>query len=292
MIKSMTGFGRFEASEGERKMTVEIKSVNHRYLDLTLKMPKKLNCFDSAARALLKEYVERGKVDVSIAFEDLSGSSAPLACNLKLVAQYLEHFCQLKEQFGLKDDVTVSTFVRCPDVFVVEEQQEASEELWQLLERALRGACGRFVEARAREGEALRRDMEAKLDELQRLVDFIEERSPGIVAEYQQKLRAKVRELLSDTQMDDSRIVQEVTIFADKVCIDEEIVRLKSHIQATRAALKAGGSVGRKLDFIAQEMNREANTTLSKANDLEIVDRAIALKANIEKIREQIQNIE
>lgn len=174
----------------------------------------------------------------------------------------------------------------------MEEQQEDEEEIWHLLEQAVRGACEKFVEARIREGEALKADLIAKLDEMLKVVAFIEERSPQIVAEYRQKLETKVRELFADAQMDENRLATEVTIFADKICVDEEIVRLKSHVEATKAALEAGGSIGRKLDFIAQEMNREANTTLSKANDLEISSRAIDLKTEIEKVREQIQNIE
>lgn len=292
MIKSMTGFGRCEVSEGDRKITVEMKSVNHRYLDVSMKMPKKLNFFDSAIRTLLKEYIQRGKVDVYITYEDLSENNVALTYNSKIAAQYMEYFHQMEEQFGLKNDVQVSVLSRCPEVLVMEEQQEDEEEIWHLLEQAVRGACEKFVEARIREGAALKADLVAKLDEMLKVIAFIEERSPQILAEYRQKLEAKVRELFADAQMDESRLATEVTIFADKICVDEESVRLKSHVEATKAALEAGGSIGRKLDFIAQEMNREANTTLSKANDLEISSRAIDLKTEIEKVREQIQNIE
>lgn len=292
MIKSMTGFGRCEVSKGDRKITVEMKSVNHRYLDVSMKMPKKLNFFDSAIRLVLKEYVQRGKVDVYITYEDLSESNAALSYNQKIAAQYMEYFRRMEEQFGLENDVQVSVLARCPEVLVMEEQKEDEDEIWSILEQALRGACEKFVEARVREGEALKEDLLLKLDEMQRLVAFVEERSPQIISEYRQKLEAKVKELLGDVQVDESRIATEVTLYADKVCVDEEIVRLKSHVEATRAALKAGGSIGRKLDFIAQEMNREANTTLSKANNLEISNCAIDLKTEIEKVREQIQNIE
>lgn len=292
MIKSMTGFGRCEVSEGDRKITVEMKSVNHRYLDVSMKMPKKLNFFESAIRTVLKEYIQRGKVDVYITYEDFSENKAALTYNSKIAAQYMEYFHQMEEQFGLKNDVQVSVLSRCPEVLVMEEQQEDEEEIWHLLEQAVRGACEKFVEARIREGEALKTDLILKLDEMLKVVAFIEERSPQILAEYRQKLEAKVRELFADAQIDESRLATEVTIFADKICVDEEIVRLKSHVEATKAALESGGSIGRKLDFIAQEMNREANTTLSKANDLEISSRAIDLKTEIEKVREQIQNIE
>ena len=292
MIKSMTGFGRCELSEGERKVSVEIKTVNHRYLDVAMKMPKKLNFFDSAIRTVLKEYLQRGKVDVFVTYEDLSESNVSLVYNQKVAEQYVKYFRQMEEQFGLENDMKVSVLARCPEVLVMEEQQEDEEEIWQLLEKAVRGACEKVVETRVREGEALKCDLLAKLDEMLRMTAFIEERSPQIMAEYRQKLEAKVQDLLTDAQTDESRIAMEVTLFADKICVDEEIVRLRSHVEATKAALESGGSVGRKLDFIAQEMNREANTTLPKANDLEISNCAIDLKTEIEKVREQIQNIE
>ena len=186
----------------------------------------------------------------------------------------------------------VSVLARCPEVLVMEEQKEDEEEMCHLLEEAVHGACRRFVETRIREGEALRSDLLEKLDEMLETVAYIEERSPQILAEYRQKLEMKVKELFADAQIDESRLATEVTIFADKICVDEEIVRLRSHVEAMKAALENEEGVGRKLDFIAQEMNREANTTLSKANDLEISNRAIDLKTAIEKVREQIQNIE
>ena len=292
MLKSMTGFGRYELSEGERKITVEMKAVNHRYLDVTLKMPKKLNFFESAIRTLLKEYVQRGKIDVFITYEDLSSKGAALTYNRAVAAQYMDYFRQMAEEFALENNVKVTDLARCPEVLTLEDQQEDEEEIWQMLEQAVRGACEKFVETRVREGEALKTDLLVKLDEMLDLVAMIEERSPQIVKEYRTKLEKKVLELLADTQMDEGRIATEVTIFADKICVDEEIVRLKSHIEAMKNALKAGGSIGRKLDFIAQEMNREANTTLSKANDLALADCAIDLKTGIEKVREQIQNLE
>ena len=292
MIKSMTGFGRCELSEGERKVTVEIKTVNHRYLDVAMKMPKKLNFFDSAIRTVLKEYLQRGKVDVFVTYEDLSECNVSLVYNQKVAEQYVEYFRRMEEQFGLENDMKVSVLARCPEVLVMEEQQEDEEEIWLLLEKAVRGACEKVVETRVREGEALKKDLLAKLDEMRKMAAFIEDRSPQIMAEYRQKLEAKVQDLLSDAQTDEGRIAMEVTLFADKICVDEGIVRLRSHVEATKEALEAGGSIGRKLDFIAQEMNREANTTLSKANDLEISNCAIDLKTEIEKVREQIQNIE
>lgn len=292
MAKSMTGFGRCEVSEGDRKMTVEMKSVNHRYLDVNIKMPKKLNFFESAIRSLLKTYLQRGKVDLFITCEDLSETKGVLKYNRELATEYLSYLNQMAEEFGLENDVKAGALSRYPEVLVMEEAQDNEEELWKLLEEALKGACVQMVETRSKEGENLKKDLLDKLDEMLEHVAFIEERSPQIVAEYRRKLMDKVQELLADAQIEESRLATEVTIFADKICVDEELVRLRSHIEHTKAVLQEKDSVGRKLDFIAQEMNREANTILSKANDLEVSNRAIELKTGIEKVREQIQNIE
>ncbi|MCI7087378.1 MAG: YicC family protein [Lachnobacterium sp.] len=292
MIKSMTGFGRCEVADEKRKFTVELKSVNHRYLDVNIKMPKKLNFFESTIRNLLKEYIERGKVDVYITYEDYTEDNYTLRYNSALAAEYLGYLNSMAEEFHLDNDIRVSTLSRYPDVLVMEEQDIDEKELWSGLEKALRGACEQFVESRVKEGEALRNDLLDKLDAMLSDVDFIEERSPQIMKEYRMRLEEKIQEILGDRQIDDSRIATEVTIYADKVCVDEETVRLRSHIITTKDTLIAGGSIGRKLDFIAQEMNREANTILSKANNIEISDVGINLKTSIEKVREQIQNIE
>lgn len=292
MIKSMTGFGRCEVTEGNRKYTVEMKSVNHRYLDVNMKMPKALNFFESTIRNVLKEYMERGKVDLYITYEDFSEERFSLKYNEELADEYLTHLNAMAEKFGLENDIRVSTLSRYPDVFTMEEIETDEKELWVGLEKAIRGAAEQFVTSRITEGEHLKADLCAKLDTMLTYVDFIEERSPVIMKDYRERLEAKVQELLGDRQIDDGRIATEVTIFADKICVDEEMVRLRSHIKGMKAALEAGGSIGRKLDFIAQEMNREANTILSKANDLEISDTGINLKTDIEKVREQIQNIE
>lgn len=292
MIKSMTGFGRCEVADEKRKFTVELKSVNHRYLDVNIKMPKKLNFFESTIRNLLKEYIERGKVDVYITYEDYTEDNYTLRYNSALAAEYLGYLNSMAEEFHLDNDIRVSTLSRYPDVLVMEEQDIDEKELWSGLEKALRGACEQFVESRVKEGEAIRNDLLDKLDAMLSDVDFIEERSPQIMKEYRMRLEEKIQEILGDRQIDDSRIATEVTIYADKVCVDEETVRLRSHIMTTKDTLIAGGSIGRKLDFIAQEMNREANTILSKANNIEISDVGINLKTSIEKVREQIQNIE
>ncbi len=292
MIKSMTGFGRCEIQKESRKFTVELKSVNHRYLDVNIRMPKKLNFFDTAIRTLLKSYANRGKVDIFISYEDLSQSQVSVKYNETIAAEYMKYFCQMEEKFGLENDVRVSTLARCPEVFTMEEQAEDEEELWNGLKEALEGAFTQFVETRKTEGENLKKDILSKLNALEEQISFIEERSPQIVAEYRAKLEEKMKELLSDTQIEENRIAAEVILFADKICTDEEVVRLKSHIRHMRSTLEEKDEIGRKLDFIAQEMNREANTILSKANDIEVSDRAISLKTEIEKIREQIQNIE
>lgn len=288
----MTGFGRYELEEGNRKFTVEMKAVNHRYLDENIKMPKKLNFFEAAIRNVLKDYIQRGKVDIYITYEDFSEENVNVKYNHDIAAEYLKYLRQIKEDFGLEDDIRVSTLSRYPEVFTMEEVNIDEEEIWKELEKAIRGAAEAFVETRIKEGENLKNDLIGKLDGMLANVDFISERSPQIIAEYKQKLEAKVKEMLEDVKIDENRLLMETTIFADKVCVDEEIVRLRSHIEATKNALIAGGSIGRKLDFIAQEMNREANTILSKANDLEISNKAIELKTEIEKVREQIQNIE
>ena len=292
MIKSMTGFGRCEICEDNRKFTVEMKSVNHRYLDVNLKMPKKLNFFEAAIRNLLKEYIQRGKVDVFITYEDLGQEKVSIRYNKDVAAKYLDYLRQMSADFGLEDDTKLSSLARFPEVFSMEEEEPDEEGIWKTLEKALRSAAEGFVAARVREGEALKTDLCAKLDEMKGYVDFIEERSPMILTEYRKRLEDKIHELLGDNQIDENRIATEVTIFADKICVDEETVRLRSHIEATKASLEEGGSIGRKLDFIAQEMNREANTILSKTTDITISDIGINLKTDIEKVREQIQNIE
>ncbi len=292
MIKSMTGFGRYELTEGTRKYTVEMKSVNHRYLDVNIKMPKKLYMFESALRNELKKYASRGKVDIFISMEDLSEANAMVKYNKELAGEYLTYLKQMAEDFGIDNDIRVSTLSRYPEVLTMEDVAEDEEELWKELQTAFQGAAKQFVDARVLEGEQLCKDLVEKLDNMLNNVAFIEERSPQLIKEYREKLENKVQELLGDVKVDEARLLTEVTIFADKSCVDEEIVRLKSHIATTKSILLNGGDVGRKLDFMAQEMNREANTTLSKANDLEISNCAIEIKTEIEKIREQIQNIE
>lgn len=292
MIKSMTGFGRCEESDGDRKLTVEMKAVNHRYLDVNMKMPKKLNFFESAIRNVLKNYIQRGKVDIFFTYEDLSENKVALKYNADVAAEYLKHIKQMSEDFGLGGDISAAGLSRYPEVITMEEQTLDEEELWKLIELTVSTAAKRLVDSRIVEGENLRIDLIHKLDTMLEDVSYIEDRSPEMMQEYRTKLEDRVKELLGDSGIEESRVASEVIMFADKTCVDEELVRLKSHIKNTKETLNAGGNMGRKLDFIAQEMNREANTILSKANDLQISNKAINLKTEIEKIREQIQNIE
>ena len=292
MIKSMTGFGRSEIVKGNRKISVEIKSVNHRYLEAGIKMPKKLNVFESRMRDLLKKYATRGKIDIFINYEDDSESQVNLKFNQNIADEYMAIFNNMSEKYNLKNDMTVGGLARFPEVITMDEVQEDEEELWHFIEEAMKAALEQFVNTRILEGENLKKDLLGKLDHMEDLVAFVEKRSPEIMKEYRSKVESKVKELLGDTTIDESRIATEVIIYADKICVDEETVRLRSHIEHARKCLNEDGGIGRKMDFIAQEMNREANTTLSKANDIEISNAAIDLKTEIEKVREQIQNIE
>ena len=289
----MTGFGRSEIAQVERKITVEIKAVNHRYCDITIKLPKKLNFFEAAIRNLLRQYIGRGKIDIYITYEDYTENNVCVKYNAELAKEYYENLKKMSNDFGIANDVSVSTLAKFPDVFTLEEQTINEAELWGLVEEAIRSAASRFVETRIAEGENLKKDLLSKLDYMLELVDFIEERSPKVVTEYRNKLYAKVAELLGDTKLDESILATEITIYADKICVDEETVRLRSHIHNMKNILENDNdNVGRKLDFIAQEMNREANTILSKSGDLDITNKAIDLKTEIEKVREQVQNIE
>ncbi len=292
MIKSMTGYGRAEFADENLKITVEIKSVNNRYLDIGIKMPRQLGMLEASIRTELKKYISRGKVDVYISYEDLKQANMQVKYNSKIAGEYLKYLGQMAQEYGLDNDIRVTSLSKFPDVFTMEEEPMDPVQLWDSLRAVVCEAAENFLQTRIREGQFLRNDLIGKLDEMQGYVDFITERSPQIVTAYRQRLYDKVKELLAETVIDDSRIIQEVTIYADKVCVDEELVRLQSHINATREALDGSEGVGRKLDFIAQEMNRESNTILSKSDDLEVSDRAIGLKTTVEKVREQIQNIE
>ncbi len=293
MIQSMTGYGRAELIDEKRKLIVEMKSVNHRYADITIKMPRRLNRFETAIRNVLKDYISRGKVDIFITYENLAEAEMVVRYNRDIAAEYVKYFREMSEEFSLTEELKPTAIGRFPEVFSLEESfEENDEELYQCLEQVVREAGKQFVQARTIEGENLAKDLLEKVEEMRRLVDRIEALSPEILEEYKNRLREKLDEFIQRNDVEEGRIAAEVTIFADKICVDEEMVRLRSHVDAVRGILKEGGAVGRKLDFIVQEMNREANTTLSKAGSLDVTDIGIEMKTLIEKIREQIQNLE
>lgn len=292
MMKSMTGFGRHEAVSEERKIVVEIKSVNHRYSDISVKLPKKLSFLETSIRNCMKDYVSRGKVDVYVTYEDYTESNVCVRYNQDIALDYWKNLNKLSNCLQLENDVTISMLSRYPEVFSLEEKQVDEEELGEVLIDAIKQAAGKFVESRIAEGRHLKEDISGKAEKLLELVANIEKRFPEMMEEYRAKLTRKVQEVLEDKQIDEAVLATELIVYSDKVCVDEETVRLRSHIENLKMTMEAGENIGRKLDFIAQEMNREANTILSKANDVEVSNWAIDLKTEIEKIREQIQNIE
>lgn len=293
MIRSMTGFGHGEVSNDKnQKVTVEMKSVNHRYCDISLKLPKKLAMFEANIRNIMKEYASRGKIDIYVSYEDLSETAVSLHYNQAMAEEYMQVFKKMQEDFNIETKITAEALAKYPEVVTIEEVQQDEEVWWELLEAALRQAAEKFVETRTIEGANLKRDLLGKLDQMAADVAFIEERSPQIIAEYRSKLEEKVKEFLEDSTIEENRIAAEVTLYADKIAVDEEVVRLQSHISSMTDVLESDESIGRKLDFMAQEMNREANTILSKSSDVDLADHAIELKTNVEKVREQIQNIE
>ena len=292
MVSSMTGFGRSERSDELFKFSVEIKSVNHKYFDLGIKMPRRFNLFENQIRGLLKDYVSRGKIDLYISFEDLRESRKSLKYNGALAEEYYKYYQVIRDTLGTSDDIRTSVIARCPEVLELEEQEMDEEMVWNHLQPVLHEAFTAFRESRIVEGEALKNNILEKLDDMQRITDYIESYLPQIIKEYREKLETRVAEFLENSQIDDSRIAAEVTIFADKMAIDEELVRLKTHIVSMRDILHKNGEVGRNLDFVAQEMNRESNTILSKSSNINITNCGIELKTCIEKIREQVQNIE
>ena len=293
MIRSMTGFGHGEVSNDKnQKVTVEMKSVNHRYCDISLKLPKKLAMFEANIRNIMKEYASRGKIDIYVSYEDLSETAVSLHYNQAMAEEYMQVFKKMQEDFNIETKITAEALAKYPEVVTIEEVQQDEEVWWELLEAALRQAAEKFVETRTIEGANLKRDLLGKLDQMAADVTFIEEHSPQIIAEYRSKLEEKVKEFLEDSTIEENRIAAEVTLYADKIAVDEEIVRLQSHISSMTDVLESDESIGRKLDFMAQEMNREANTILSKSSDVDLADHAIELKTNVEKVSEQIQNIE
>ena len=292
MIKSMTGFGHTERESRDYKISAEIKAVNHRYCDLNIKLPKKFNAYENDIRNIVKKYAARGKIDVYISYENYSEARTIVKYNSGVAKGYMDAIIKASEEFSIEPSITSSLLVRFPDVISLEDEEIDSDEIFKALAYVVEEACKNFVESREREGSHLYKDINDKLDYINGIVEEIEKRSPEIIKEYRTKIENKVAELLGDTKIDESVLATEITIFADKVCVDEETVRLHSHINSMRETLSKDEPIGRKLDFISQELNRESNTILSKANDVEVSSKAIDLKTEIEKIREQIQNIE
>ena len=292
MVKSMTGFGHAEAVSEKRKLTVEMKSVNNRYLDVNIRMPKKFSAFEAQVRNVLKEYVSRGKVDVFISEETFAEGAGEVVLNTALAKQYMDACNSISSELGIDGQVKITDIARFPDVITVREPETDEDELWAEIEEVVRACAEKFNAARIAEGERLRADLTEKLHQMESNVAYIEEHEPQIMADYRARLMKKLSDILEDRTIDENQLATALIIYSDKICTDEETVRLKSHIIQMIDELGKDESVGRKLDFLAQEMNRESNTILSKAGDLATSNVGIELKTEVEKIREQIQNIE
>lgn len=292
MIMSMTGYGRGSIEENGRSFVVEIKSVNNRYLDINVKLPKQISGLEDTVRKYVASKISRGKVDVYITQDKFSEDDIVINVDEQVAAAYYNAFLNLKKKFNLIDDITVSLLAKSPDVITVEKKEEDLEAVWITLGKALNSAVDMFVDMRVREGLKLSKDMLDRCNYIKENVLKIEERSPKITEEFREKIRQRVSEYLKEVEVDEARLLNEVAFFADKSNITEEIVRLKSHIEQFKNSFSGDEPVGRKLDFLIQEMNRETNTIGSKANDLYITNLVVEIKSELEKIREQVQNIE
>ncbi len=292
MIHSMTGYGRAVKTLNGREITVEMRSVNNRFLDCSVKMPRAFSYAEDAVKQKIKEQVSRGKVDVFISVNALEGENVKISLNRPVLEGYLAALRTIASDYEVRDDISVTALSRYPDVFVVEKPEEDEKQNIADIVSVTQEAIENYNAMRATEGAALAADLRAHAAVILRYVEKVEERSPVTVAEYRTRLENKLREVLESTTIDESRIVTEAAIFADKVAVDEETVRLRSHLSQMESLLSGGGAIGRKLDFLLQEMNREANTIGSKGNDLEQARNVVEIKAELEKIREQIQNIE
>ena len=292
MIKSMTGYGRAVGMFADKQITVEVRSVNNRYLDCTVKLPRLYAFCEDAVKQAVKQSVSRGKVDVFVTVTLTQSTDVRIALNQPVLEGYLAALRAIAEGYPVRDDVSVSTLSRLPDVFTVEKTEEDEDMLKEQLLGVVAQALQGYDEMRRVEGEALARDLTAKANGILERISFVEERSPRSVAEYREKLYAKMQEVLQSTTVDEARILTEAAIFADKVAVDEETVRLRSHLDQLRVMLSSAEPIGRKLDFLMQEINRETNTIGSKVQDAAIAHKVVEIKGEIEKIREQVQNIE
>lgn len=290
-MRSMTGFGKGVAETDERKMTVELRTVNHRFLDITSKFPRILLCCEEPVRKVISKRISRGHVDVYITYEDNRQGKSLIKTDFNVAEQYGE-IAKTLENMGYENDLTVTALMRLPEILSYQSGEEDETELIKLACAATDAACDKLIAMRETEGEMLKRDFSAKLDELERLTAEIEAREPEVSNEFSAKLRARIEESLNNVAIDEARLLNEVAFFVDKINIDEELTRLKGHIAHGRAILNEKGAIGKQLDFLVQEMNREVNTTGSKSNDLYITERVLKAKNEVEKIREQVQNIE
>lgn len=292
MIKSMTGFGRVQETVDGMNITVELRSVNHRYFEFTAKVPRTYGFLEEKLKTFTNTLVARGKVECYVAVEQLEESETTVSVNASLAKGYVDALRQLSEMFGLTADISAGALSRYPDVLVLQKTAADEDRIWNAVRTVAAKAVMRFIEMRETEGAKLKADILSRADTILEHVAFVEERSPQTVKEYNEKLKQRMEELLGSTQVDEQRLLTEAAIFADKIAVDEETVRLRSHISQLRTFMEADEPIGRKLDFLVQEINREANTIGSKAQDVEIAKRVIAVKAEVEKIREQVQNIE
>lgn len=292
-MKSMTGYGRGEAKDDSRSFTVEIKTINHRYNDFSIKMPKHINYLEELVKKKAKSVISRGKAEIYISMEYIAGDDMAVTPNIELAKSYKGAIDEVAKSLGVKEEISLETIVKFPEILRLQKKEEATELIEQLLVESLDNALVQLSEMREEEGKKLLEDMEEKLSTIEETILFIEKRAPEIVEEYRERLNKRIEDLLdSKYDIDESRLANEVAYFADKAGIDEELVRLKSHISQARKTCNSSDVVGRKLDFIVQEMNREANTIGSKVGDIEITNGVVTIKTEIEKIREQIQNIE
>ena len=292
MISSMTGYGTATGSSGNLAVTVELKSVNNRFLDTSVRLPRLYSFAEEALKGLVQQRLVRGKVDVFVNIDASKDDSVVIRLNEPVLKAYQAAFSEMKQRYLIPDDAGITAYSRLPDMFIVEKQQVDAEAFSADLLRIAGEALDVICAMRAKEGARLSADIGSKLNELEQMRQFVSRRSPESVKEYQERLLNKMREVLESSNVDESRIITEAALFADKVAVDEELVRLDSHIRQFRELLSAGGAVGRKLDFLIQEMNREVNTIGSKCTDLEITKTVLEMKSCIEKIREQAQNIE
>ncbi len=292
MVKSMTGFGRACKEVDGYVITVELKSVNHRYFDFSSRCPRQYGFIDDKIKSFVNSKVARGKIDCYVGIEALNTESADVVVNNTLASAYVKALKEISTNYDLKEDFGASTVARFPDVLIVKKADEDEDKIWQLVKTVAEEAIDKFTQMRCVEGKKMYDDVYSRSQFILDTVSFIEERSPQTVKEYNDKLVERVHELLGDVTLDESRILQEVAIYADKVAVAEETVRLRSHIAQLREFISSDEPVGRKLDFLVQEINRETNTIGSKCNDVEIAKKVVEVKAEIEKIREQIQNIE